>query len=283
MRPQCLWCKSIVASEIDLSRNCEKLRKVFSAIMLKHIIYAYIEVIVLAVETKTIARPIRTVAGKSFLRIPIHTHVIMPGEDLAEVAWRYCHSLLEPGDIVFISSKAASGAQGRFVPVEEIKPSWLAKFLASKVKKVTYGVGLGTPETMEMAIREVGALRCLLGAMVHAITRLFGRSGDFYRVTGWKTAVIDHGWDDSLPEYCHKVILGPKDPDTTCEVISKRIGAGVCLVDVNDIGGSNVLGASAGIDRRLVEDAIRDNPLGQGLEQTPIGILRQVEAERLTG
>lgn len=237
----------------------------------------------MAVQTKSIPHPVRTVAGKAYLRIPIYTHVLMPGEDLAEVTARYCHSLLEPSDIVFISSKAASGAQGRFVPVEDIKPSFLARFLASKVKKVTYGVGLGTPETMEMAIREVGALRCLLGAIVHAFTRLFGRSGDFYRVTGWKTAVIDHGWDDSLPEYCHKVILGPKDPDHTAEIIAKRIGAGVCIVDVNDIGGSKVLGASKGINRRLVEDAIRDNPLGQGLEQTPIGILRLVEASRLTG
>ena len=45
------------------------------------------------------------------------------------------------------------------------------------------------------------------------------------------------------------------------------------VVDVNDVG-AEVLGASAGIDRDLLRQATRDNPLGQGHQQTPVGIIR---------
>ena len=39
---------------------------------------------------------------------------------------------------------------------------------------------------MEMALRECGTPRILLAAGVAAVTKLFGRKGDFYRVAGPK-------------------------------------------------------------------------------------------------
>jgi hypothetical protein len=51
----------------------------------------------------------------------------------------------------------------------------------------------------------------------------------------------------------------------------------VAIVDVNDIGGSWVLGASNGIERNWVEAALKDNPLGQGTECTPMGLLRRTQ------
>ena len=47
---------------------------------------------------------------------------------------------------------------------------------------------------------------------------------------------------------------------------------------INDIGG-NILGAAPGsVDRALAVQILRDNPLGQSHEQTPMGIIRPVEA-----
>jgi hypothetical protein len=70
--------------------------------------------------------------------------------------------------------------------------------------------------------------------------------------------------------------MGPADPEGTASRLASATGIPVAIVDVNDIGGSWVLGASAGVDRKLVEDAIRDNPLGQGSECTPMGLLRRL-------
>jgi hypothetical protein len=53
----------------------------------------------------------------------------------------------------------------------------------------------------------------------------------------------------------------------------KRID--VFLVDINDIGG-NVLGSTS--DRateQLVARILKDNPIGQGHESTPLGIIRR--------
>ena len=53
------------------------------------------------------------------------------------------------------------------------------------------------------------------------------------------------------------------------------LGVGVAVIDANDIG-VNVLGVSSGVDPALVESLLRDNPLGQGAQQTPVALLRPV-------
>ena len=45
------------------------------------------------------------------------------------------------------------------------------------------------------------------------------------------------------------------------------------MVDANDLGIVNVLGASAGVNRGAVALALRANPHGNGDEQTPIVVL----------
>ena len=49
----------------------------------------------------------------------------------------------------------------------------------------------------------------------------------------------------------------------------------VAVVDANDRG-VEVLGATAGLDRAVVRWLFGDNPLGQGVEQTPVALIRQV-------
>ncbi|MBE3590988.1 MAG: coenzyme F420-0:L-glutamate ligase [Firmicutes bacterium] len=208
----------------------------------------------------------------------IKTHVIMPGENIVDVVVRYVTPHLEDGDIVFVSEKATAASQGRAIPIDEIQPRPLARFLASRVRKVPYGFGLGKPETMEMALREAGTLRILLAAGVHVVSRvLLGRSGDFYRVAGRRVAAIDGPTTWAQPPYNRCVTLAPLNPDGVAQEIADRLlrGTGAAIVDVNDLG-SEVLGASRNVRRELVRKALRDNPLGQGAFQTPLGLLRPV-------
>jgi hypothetical protein len=48
------------------------------------------------------------------------------------------------------------------------------------------------------------------------------------------------------------------------------------VMDINDIGGSWALGATDGIDRRLLEEVMRDNPMGQKAECTPLCVVRKI-------
>jgi len=75
-------------------------------------------------------------------------------------------------------------------------------------------------------------------------------------------------------------VLGPKDPDKVAARLKALLGGGndVAVVDINDIGG-NILGSTldkAG-ERTLVQ-ILRDNPLGQGHQSTPLGIIRRSDA-----
>lgn len=220
--------------------------------------------------------PTIQVAGASFLRIPIRTKIVMPEDNIVEVVRTYAGDQIQPGDIVFVSEKVVAITQGRAVPTDQIRVSWLANLLWPRVKQVSYGVGLRNPYSMQCAIDECGAPRIFLAAIVGALGKFVGRSGDFYRVAGVQAAAIDAPGTAGIEQFRNCVIKAPKDPDRVAQSIADALSCSAAVVDVNDID-SAVLGVSRGVDRETVRLALKDNPLGQGAEQTPVGILRPAE------
>jgi F420-0:gamma-glutamyl ligase-like protein len=218
------------------------------------------------------------VEGSSFARIPIRTRVVMPGDDLDEFIREYAADVVREGDLLFVTEKIVAITQGRSYLVEDIKPRKLALFLSKYVTRTPHGIGLGMPETMEMALRECGTLRILFAAAVSAVTKLFGRKGDFYRIAGDKARAIDGPTSGTIPPYNKAVVLGPERPREVAQHIKALVGGApeVAVVDINDLGG-NILGSTldkAG-EKRLVA-ILKDNPLGQGHQSTPLGIVRAV-------
>jgi hypothetical protein len=214
------------------------------------------------------------VAGRVYARIPIKTHVIMAADDIAWVIRKYAGPLLRPGDVLVISEKVVSITQQRAYPISQIQPSWLARILAKFVHKSPYGIGLGSPWTMELAIREAGLVRVMACAVVAGAAKLFGARGVFYRACGSGVAAIDGPCDYTLPPYNRYAILGPSKPDEVAELASKAAGVPVAIVDASDLG-VTVLGVSSGCPEHVfLAEVLADNPLGQSCEQTPIGIVR---------
>jgi hypothetical protein len=217
------------------------------------------------------------VEGARFARIPIRTRVVMPGDDLDAFILEYARPHLQADDLLFVTEKIVAITQGRSFLVEEITPRPLARFLSRYVVKTSYGIGLGMPETMEMALRECGTPRILFAAAVSAVGKLVGRRGDFYRIAGDKARSIDGPTRHTIPPYNKAVVLGPKEPAKVAAHLKQLLGGQneVAVVDINDIGG-NILGSTldAAGERRLVE-ILSDNPLGQGHQSTPLGIIRR--------
>jgi F420-0:gamma-glutamyl ligase-like protein len=226
----------------------------------------------MATKTKS---PTIEVGGRSFLRIPIRTHVIMPDDDVVEVVRKYAGEQAQPGDILFVSEKVVAITQGRAVPTDTIRVSWLANLLWPRVRQVSYGIGLRNPYSMQCAIDECGAPRIMLAAVVGAAGKVLGRRGDFYRIAGIQAAAIDAPGTAGIEQFRNCVIKAPKDPDRVAQSIADALKCGAAVVDVNDID-SAVLGYSREVDPEQVRLALKDNPLGQGAEQTPVGILRPV-------
>ena len=217
-------------------------------------------------------RPVRA-RGREVARWLVVTHVVAPGEDAVAVARAYLGPHVQPGDIAFLGQKLVSICQGRLVPLADVRVGPLVRLLSRTVRRTPHGLGLRRPETMAMAVREVGWGRILAASVAGAWDRVLGRHGGFYRVAGARVWAIDGPGPSTLPPYDRYVVLAPEDPDGLARRIARALGTAVAIVDVNDLEAA-VLGASPGVDRALVSEALRDNPLGQGAARTPLGWLR---------
>lgn len=215
-----------------------------------------------------------TVRGATFVRIPIRTHILTSRDNIVEVVDHATVGCRQPGDVVFISEKAVAVTQGRAIPESEIRIGLTARLLWRTVRKVPYGIGLRSPSSFQCAVNECGAPRIWLAAAAGAVGKMLGRRGDFYRVAGMQAATIDAAHTSPLQPDC--VILGPRDPNRVAAAVRGATGLECAIVDVNDIGGSWVLGCTGGVNKELVQDCLRDNPLGQTDEQTPFGLLRHL-------
>jgi hypothetical protein len=213
--------------------------------------------------------------GVVYARHPVRTHLVTADDDAAGVVQRYVGDIGDDVRLVAVSERMVAITQGRSYPMDTIKAGPLARLLVRFVTRPGYGIGLGTPQTMQLAISEVGAPRILLAAALSAVTKPFGVHGLFYRVAGRQAAAIDGPTTYTIPPYNKSATLGPKDPDGAARSLAAAIGAPVAVIDANDAGCA-VLGASPGVDRRFVEQLFADNPLGQAREQTPICVVREV-------
>lgn len=216
-----------------------------------------------------------TLNGVVYARQPVRTHLVTDADDASAVLTRYASPLAADVRLVAVSERMVAITQARSFPMDRIRPGWLARFLVRFVTRPGYGIGLGTPQTMELAIREVGAPRILLAAAVAAVTKPIGIHGLFYRIAGRQAAAIDGPTSYTIPPYNQAATLGPRRPDAAARELAAAIGTPVAIIDANDAGCA-VLGASPGLDRRFVERLFADNPLGQAREQTPIAIVREV-------
>ncbi|MCL6522798.1 MAG: asparagine synthase (glutamine-hydrolyzing) [Firmicutes bacterium] len=224
------------------------------------------------------------VDGGTWARVPLRTRLVRAGDRLEEVLAEALEAAgVAPGegDLFALSEKVVAISQGRSFEVESIRPSRLAVWLSRFVRRTASGIGLGIPATMELALRTAGAPRVLLAAAVGGAARLLGVRGLFYRLAGSQVAAIDGPTAGTIPPYNRHAKLPPADPDGVARRLAAWLEArygrrvGVAVVDANDLG-VRVLGASTGVDRPLVASLFRDNPLGQGSQQTPLAWLHRL-------
>jgi hypothetical protein len=104
-----------------------------------------------------------------------------------------------------------------------------------------------------------------------------GKKGVFYKIAGYKASSIDGPTPNTIPPYNQYVVLGPDRPDSVAKELSELYDdVQVAVVDINDLDGS-VLGVShASMNREKIAKILKDNPLGQDHEQTPLGIIRKI-------
>jgi len=216
---------------------------------------------------------------QEYARHMVKTNRIDADTDLIKEIIIACDGFLQDNDVICIAESVVAITQRRAYKISDIVPGFTAKLLARFVQKSPAGIGLAMPETMQLAVQEVGHIRLYVAAAVAAVTRTLGRKGDFYRIAGERARGIDGPTSGTLPPYNEYATLIPNNPRIVAQDIETKIQqklditVQVIIVDANDIG-VNILGAKNMSQEKLGETLVSDNPMGQGHQQTPVMVAR---------
>ena len=220
------------------------------------------------------------VAGVSYLRFPIKTRLINFGDELVELLVEYVEPHIAPGDLLFVSEKIVCITQGRIIHRDKVKTSWLARFLASKVRNYAgtpqfRGLGHGTAPAMQLLIEEAGYLRTLFAAAVSALTRPLGIGGAFYYLVGKQAKSIDCPMSWTIEEFKDYAKRAPLEPNKVARKIKERFGVETVIVDANYRGAFSLGKSDSAISEKFVRKVLSDNPAGQDSEMTPFMLIRK--------
>ena len=202
--------------------------------------------------------------------IPVRTPLVRPGDDLIALVERAITGIARAGDVLAISETAVAIAQGQAVPAEYVRPSKIAYALSRRAGALAT---VNQPESLQIVIDQVGVWKVLYASMMHVVGRLIGRRGMFYEIMGEAITAID-GYTGTLPPFERAIVFAPQNPDAFAQSVYDRTAIACAVVDANDLEKAKVLGASSGVNRRVVEQALLSNPHGNGDEQTPIVVLK---------
>ncbi len=214
--------------------------------------------------------------GRSYDRYAIQTHFVAVGESQRELVETYVRPLYREGDVLSFGAKVMCMCVKSVKTREEVKPGFWANLLWRFAGVNHTGVGMHEPYKLQLVIDMVGLPRVLLAVVCSALTKPFGIKGVFYRVCGQGVGGIDGFYTRSSFELYHQLaLINPENANGLCEELAKETGIPVVLMDANDLQ-RDQLGKSSNMplsDAQL-QDAMADNPSGQGDELTPFILIR---------
>ena len=214
--------------------------------------------------------------GRKYSRYAIQTHFVKVGEDQAALVEQYVRPLYQPGDVLSFGAKVMCMCVKSVKTRDEVKPGWWANHLWRFAGINHTGVGMHEPYKLQLVIDMVGLPRVLLAAFVSAVTRPFGVKGLFYKICGHGVAGIDGFYfRSSFDRYKTLALINPEHPVELSNEIEKECGIPIVIMDANDID-QNQLGKCDDfpLTDDQIQDAMKDNPSGQGGELTPLILIR---------
>ncbi|MBI4034280.1 asparagine synthase (glutamine-hydrolyzing) [Candidatus Saccharibacteria bacterium] len=230
------------------------------------------------------------VGRQTYRRYPLQTDIVRAGENLKMLITKRLAKFFKaaPGVAdrpwyLFVSEKIVAISQGRAYFIWDVKAGIWARLLSKFVSRTPYGIGLGSPWTMQLAIELAGLPRLLLAAAAGAAGKIIGRRGVFYNLVGSDVRAIDGPTAYSVYPSNVSAKLPPKDPQAVADGLAAAVRdklsetetanfGGVVIIDANDLG-RNVLGHNTKLSVDQLSEIFDDNPLGQANERTPLGVV----------
>ena len=216
--------------------------------------------------------------GKRYERYAIQTHFVQVGESQSELVETYVRPLYQPGDVLSFGAKVMCMCVKSVRTREQVKPGFWANLLWRFAGINHTGVGMHEPYKLQLVIDMVGLPRVLLAVVCSAVTKLFGVKGVFYKVCGQGVGGIDGFYERSSFQLYHELaLINPANAQELVDELAAQTGIPVVLMDGNDIQ-RDQLAKSVGfpLTDEQIQDAMQDNPSGQGDELTPLILIRPV-------
>ncbi len=214
--------------------------------------------------------------GRRYDRFAIQTHFVEVGEDQAELVKKYVLPISRDGDVLSFGAKVMAMCTRNVYTKEQIQPGFWAKLLSPHASETVAGIGMHDAYKLQLAINMVGAPRVVFAAAASAITKPFGVKGLFYKIVGKGVAGIDgFYYRSSFDRYKDLALVNNENAAELCDELEKKTGIPVVLMDANDID-QNQLGKCEDfpLTDEEIQDAMADNPSGQGDELTPLILIR---------
>ena len=203
--------------------------------------------------------------------IPVKTRILTHKDDIVDVIQKYTKGNLGPDDVVSVAESVVAITQGRAVRPEDLKPGFWARLLSRLFPSEG---SIASWHGMQALINEEGTMRVLIAVVCGSIGKIFGQNGVFYRMAGEQARLIDDV-TGTMPPYDKYIVYGPHDPNGVAEAIRQATGCfGAAVADVNDLKRAAVLGVSKGLDPKVLEKMLLDNPFGNASQKTSIVIIR---------
>ena len=217
--------------------------------------------------------------GRRYDRFAIQTHFVEVGENQADLVRRYVLPLAQVGDLLSFGAKVMAMCTRNVKTRDEVKPGFWARRLWRFAGINTTGVGMHEPYKLQLVIDMCGLPRVLFAAFISAVTRPFGVHGLFYKICGKGVGGIDGFYfRSSFDRYKEMALINPPNPVELCNQLEKDTGIPVVLMDANDLE-QNQLGKCDDfpLSDAEIQDAMADNPSGQGDELTPLILIRPLK------
>ncbi|WP_269605365.1 hypothetical protein [Prochlorococcus marinus] len=204
---------------------------------------------------------------------PIKTHILGTLDDPIDILKTYMPLNCRPTDILTIGESPLAIMQGRYIDYRNINASLISRLICKGFHPTS---SLATAPGMQTLINISGPTRVIISWLIGGIFKLFGVKGIFYRLAGEQARLIDD-ITGTTPPYDKSIVLGPKDTQTFCIEVAKKLNIDVAVVDVNDLGRVKVLSTSNVNNAEIIKRALTSNPAGNANQQTPLVLIRSDE------
>ena len=174
--------------------------------------------------------------------LPVPTRILTVHDNIVDAINEFGGKMIGPRDVVCVAESVVAITQNRAIRPEPMKIGFVAKVLSQLFPG--YG-SISNWSAMQSLINEEGTLRIIFAVVVGFFAKVIGKAGWFYRLGGEQARLIDD-ITGTMPPYDKHIVLGPN-----------------C-----------VLGTTKGVDPRLVEKILIDNPFGNASQKTPICIIK---------